>query len=142
MTMATLSRSLASQVRERARHRCEYCRTSEWLSGQRHEIDHIFPRAAGGEGTFENLCLACATCNGFKTDRTHASDPETGESVRLFNPRTQTWRNHFSWDAEGIQIIGLTPCGRATIDALKMNLPLILSARAIWVGVHRHPPTD
>ena len=140
--MAMISRPLAKQVRERAQHRCEYCRTSEWLCGQRHEIDHIHPRSQGGEATLENLCLACATCNGFKADRTHEADPETGESISLFNPRSQKWRDHFAWDDGGVHIMGLSPCGRATVALLKMNLPLILSARAVWVGVHRHPPRD
>lgn len=142
MTMATIPRSLAREVRERAHNRCEYCRTSEWLSGQRHDIDHIFPRSLGGESTSDNLCLACATCNGFKADRTGAFDLETGESIPFFNPRTQRWRDHFDWDEEGIRVVGLTPCGRATASALQMNLPLILSVRAMWVGVRRHPPQD
>jgi len=140
--MATVSRALANEVRERARHRCEYCRTSEWLSGQRHDIDHIFPRSLGGQSTSENLCLACATCNGFKADRSHAPDPESGEPTPLFNPRSQRWSEHFAWDEEGVRVVGRTPCGRATVSALKMNLPLILSARAIWVGARRHPPPD
>ena len=140
--MATISRLLAKEVRERAGHRCEYCRTSEWLSGQRHDIDHIFPRALGGESLLGNLCLACATCNGFKADRTHGLDPDTNESTLLFNPRTQQWRDHFTWDDEGVLILGLTACGRTTVALLKMNLPLILSARCVWVAVQRHPPLD
>jgi hypothetical protein len=140
--MATIPRSLAREVRDRAHNRCEYCRTSEWLSGQRHDIDHIFPRSLGGKTTSDNLCLACAPCNGFKADRTHALDPDSGISVALFNPRTQRWGDHFGWDEEKVRVLGLTPCGRATVSALKMNLPLILSARAIWVGVGRHPPQD
>jgi len=139
MTM-TITKRLTKQVSERAQHRCEYCQTSEWLSGQRHEIDHIIPRARGGETDLDNLCLACAMCNGHKADRILAVDPESGVRVQLFNPRTQPWRDHFHWDAEGIRIVGLTPCGRATVAALKMNQPLILSARATWVSVKRHPP--
>ena len=140
--MATISRLLAKQIRERSGHRCEYCRTSEWLSGQRHEIDHIFPRALGGESRLDNLCLACATCNGFKADRTHGIDPDTVEPVLLFNPRTQRWNDHFAWDSERIRVLGVTPCGRATVTLLKMNFPLILSARGVWVAVQRHPPLD
>lgn len=138
--MATISKRLAERVRARANYRCEYCRTSEWLSGQRHEIDHILPRARQGKTIYANLCLACAMCNGYKAALVQAVDSETNQVTALFNPRTQVWRDHFMWDAENIRIIGITPCGRATVSALKLNQPLIVAARAIWVSVGRHPP--
>ncbi|GAB4193000.1 MAG: hypothetical protein Fur006_37790 [Coleofasciculaceae cyanobacterium] len=48
--------------------------------------DRIYPRSKGGETTFENVCLACRSCNEFKADSTEAIDPLTGETVSLFNP--------------------------------------------------------
>ena len=137
-----IPKRLSRRVRERAHHRCEYCQTSEWLSGQRHPIDHILPRALGGDTTFDNLCLACAACNGSKLDHTDALDPESREHVALYNPRTQPWQSHFAWSDDGTHVIGLTPCGRATIFALKLNRPLALAARALWVSVKRHPPAE
>lgn len=138
--MASTPKTLAQQVRDRAGHRCEYCRTSEWPSGQRHEIDHISPRSLGGATHLDNLCLACATCNGFKRDQTHVLDPDSGEPIPLYNPRVDKWGEHFAWDPEGTRLEGLTPCGRGTVALLRMNSPLILSARAVWVAVRRHPP--
>ena len=35
--------------------------------------------------------------------------------VWLFNPRTQTWFEHFHWSTDGLQILGLTPIGHATV---------------------------
>lgn len=92
--MPKIPKGLAEQVRQRANYRCEYCKTSEWLSGQRHEIDHIMPRAPGGNTSLDNLCLACATCNGFKTDRIEGLDPDTKQFTSLFNPRMQSWHDH------------------------------------------------
>jgi hypothetical protein len=60
----------------------------------------------------------------------------------LFNPRTEHWPQHFSWDGEGTRIIGLTPTGRATVEALKLNNPYIVSARRMWVLAGWHPPED
>lgn len=37
--------ALRDLVRQRAGSRCEYCQTSEWLTGLEREIDHIHPRA-------------------------------------------------------------------------------------------------
>jgi 5-methylcytosine-specific restriction endonuclease McrA len=78
MTPPKIPQTLRRLVRARAKGRCEYCRTSEWLSGLPCEIDHILPRAKGGPTTADNLCLACASCNGYKRATTHAADPESG----------------------------------------------------------------
>jgi len=138
----TISNRLAQRVRERAAHRCEYCQTSEWLSSQACQIDHILPRARDGKTEPENLALACAACNSFKLDRIQATDPDTGQIIALYNPRQQNWRDHFAWNADGTQVIGQTPCGRATVAALKFNRPLAVAARAGWVRIHRHPPRE
>ena len=45
-------------------NRCAYCKRSK---GQL-VIDHIVPVAGGGTCNLENLCLACAECNGMKSD--------------------------------------------------------------------------
>ncbi len=142
MTSARIPVALRQQVREHAGHRCEYGRTSEWLSGLLCEIDHIVPRSLGGPTTADNLCLACAACNGYKQASTQATDPESGGQVALFNPRQQRWHEHFVWSEDGTLIIGLTACGRATAVALRLNHPLTVAARSIWIGIGRHPPKD
>ena len=136
------SRRLIELVRTRARFRCEYCHASEQITGQRCHIDHIIPQVRGGKTEPDNLCLACAACNSFKLDRIEATDPETAESVSLFHPRRQNWHDHFAWSADGIRILGLTPSGRATISALKMNRPLVVEARSSWTEIRQHPPKD
>jgi hypothetical protein len=88
------------------------------------------------------LCLACASCNGYKRASTHAVDPESGEEVALFNPRQQRWQEHFAWSEDGTTIIGLTASGRATVLALKFNHPIVVAARSIWASVGLHPPED
>ncbi len=142
MAGAVIPAQLRELVRQRAAFLCEYCRASEWLAGQRSHIDHILPDSKGGATTADNLCLACAACNGSKLDRTEAVDPSTGKIEPLFNPRRQRWQEHFAWSEDGTQIIGVTPCGRATVDALRLNRPLAVSARAVWVSVGRHPPSE
>ncbi len=132
--------ALRAFVRERAGGRCEYCLTSEELTGIRCQADHILPRSRQGATTADNLCLACAACNGHKHARTYAADPNSGVEVQLFNPRQQNWDDHFSWSTDGTEIIGLTPAGRATVVALQMNDPLVMGARSLWVGIGVHPP--
>jgi hypothetical protein len=129
--------ALKQRVHDRANGCCEYCQTSEEKNGQTMQVDHIDP--AGGDG-LENLCLSCWNCNNHKRTATQVSDPETGEEVALYNPRTQVWADHFEWIMDATLIQGLTPVGRATISRLKMNRAVIVIARQRWVEGGYHPP--
>jgi HNH endonuclease len=85
-------------------------------------IDHIEPRVAGGTTDIENLALTCPHCNAFKWTAVESTDPESGETVPLFHPRQQFWDDHFVWPATRLgELIGRTPIGRATIEALRIN---------------------
>ncbi len=127
---------------EAAGYQCGYCQTQEIVIGMPLVIDHIIPEAEGGTSEDQNLCLACHRCNEFKGSQTFADDPETGEQVQLFNPRTQVWSDHFAWAEEGVMIIGLTSVGRATVKALKLNNEYIVRSRRRWVSTGWHPPQD
>jgi len=111
MTSPSIPRSLRDQVKRRAGFRCEYCRTAEWLSGIEGEIDHIIPRSEGGSSDLENLCYACAACNGYKQAKTSAIDPLSKTLVHLFHPRKHVWEENFAWSDDTLRIIGLTPVG-------------------------------
>ena len=139
--MATyLPESLRLQIETVDRQRCCYCLTSEANSGIPMTYDHIQPRSKGGDTSFENICLACRSCNEFKGNLTQAIDPLTTELTSLFHPRRQQWSEHFVWSADGTRIEGLTRIGRATIVALRMNHPVIIGARRRWVSSGWHPP--
>ena len=106
------------------------------------EIDHLLPEASGGRTEENNLWLACSLCNDHKADRIAALDPATGERVRLFDPRHQVWAEHFRWTDAGDRIIGLTPTGRTTVAALRLNRPTLVKARQLWTVAGWHPPKD
>jgi hypothetical protein len=57
-----------------------------------------------------------------------AIDPQTQANVRLFHPREQIWFDHFRLNDE-FEFEGLSPIGRATIAAIGMNRPAIVSIR-------------
>jgi hypothetical protein len=131
---------LRRQIAERDKYRCRYCLTTEENSGIKMHIDHIIPEAIGGKTTLENLCLACFSCNVNKGAQHEATDPATGEAIPFFHPLQQHWNEHFAWDATNTKIIGLTPCGRTTLEALQMNNQTIVMARKRWVSAGWHPP--
>ncbi len=142
MTRPYVPAALRRQVMQDVGHRCGYCLTDEALTGIPLTIEHLVPIAAGGTTTRDNLWLACYPCNEFNSSRTRAADPQTNEIVPLFNPRTQNWREHFTWSADQTQVIGLTPTGRATAAALQLNRPMLVKARRRWVLASWHLPKE
>ncbi len=142
MSRTYISKELRQRVAEQAHHRCGYCLTAEAIVGAPMELDHLIPESLGGPTEEPNLWLACSLCNDCKADRVAGLDPESGEVVRLFDPRRQSWVEHFCWTAEGDRIVGRTPCGRATVAALNLNRPVLVHARRLWVSVGWHPPRD
>lgn len=55
-------------VYARDRARCQYCHMRVSRDGWTY--DHVIPRAQGGKTTWENVCVACVTCNQRKGGRT------------------------------------------------------------------------
>ena len=134
--------SLRKKVAETAEYRCGYCQTSQEFTAMPMHLEHIVPLADGGDSQETNLWLACPLCNGFKGIQTHGIDPETEIKTPLFNPRQQRWNEHFEWGEGGVQIVGTTACGRATVIALKLNNDYLTRARRRWVMAGWHPPDE
>lgn len=109
MSSAYISAQLRQHVAERAGFRCEYCQTQERIIGMPLEVEHIIPKADGGETDEENLCLACPRCNRHKGRQTEATDRITGDPVALYHPRRQHWHEHFAWQENGIVILKSRP---------------------------------
>ena len=115
-------------VRQRAEDRCEYCRLrQEHAPLWRHQIEHIIAVKHGGSDDLDNLAWTCVRCNLSKSSNLSGIDKVTGQVVKLFNPRTQSWLDHFAY--RGAEILGLTPTGRATVAVLNMNEPKRLELR-------------
>ena len=135
---AYIPATLRRRVQEMDEGRCAYCHTPEELTVATFEVDHIVPASVGGTTVLENLCLSCPVCNRRKSARQSAPDPETGQIVPLFHPRQQDWAIHFAWSEEATHIIGLTPTGRATVEALQINRPRMVRLRRLWLRMRKH----
>ena len=127
-------------VIERAQGRCEYCQSRANYATETFAVEHILPISHGGTSELNNLALSCSGCNGHKYNKTQVPDPADGKMVPLFNPRQQKWQEHFCWNDDFTCIIGLTPTGRATVEALEMNRPGLVNMRRLLYLVGRHPP--
>jgi HNH endonuclease len=105
-------------VIERARRRCEYCLVHEDSAGFPHQIDHIISRKHGGSSGIGNLAYACVLCNRYKgTDI--ASRDLSGRTIRFFDPRQDSWDEHF--ELHGPVIQPLTAVGEVTARMLRLN---------------------
>lgn len=140
-TRRKISDSTRQRLEEIAGYRCSYCR-SPMAAGVAMVIEHIIPIAVGGSNDVDNLCLACYRCNQFKGPKIVAVDPQSTALTSLFNPYTQSWTEHFQWTADGLEIVGLTATGRATITLLRMNDSWLAQARQIWRIAGIYPTLD
>ena len=127
-------------VAARAKGYCEYCRCSDLFATESFTIEHIQPRSKGGETVLDNLAWSCFGCNSHKHAKITAIDPVTGVSIPLFNPRQQSWNNHFQWNEDLTMIMGKSPCGRATVDTLKLNRQGVMNLRRVLAASGFHPP--
>jgi hypothetical protein len=134
--MSQFSDAIRAAVQARAGERCEYCHLP--IRGQvaTFPIDHVLPRTVGGSNHLANLALACPKCNARKWAHIDGIKLESGQTVRLFNPRTDVWSAHFRWAAaEWGKLEPLTPIARATIDRLRMNDPDLMTVRRLLAAL-------
>jgi 5-methylcytosine-specific restriction endonuclease McrA len=61
-------------IYQRDDHTCQYCGSQKKLT-----IDHIVPRSRGGQDTWENMVVACSTCN---TKKGNTLLEQTGMKLR------------------------------------------------------------
>jgi hypothetical protein len=142
MKRAKIPDRIKNKVREISLFRCGYCLILQRFSPMIFEIEHYIPISLGGTNDEENLWLTCGNCNNAKSDKTEAFDSVTNSTVSIFNPRTQIWNEHFEWGEDGAIIIGKTPVGRGTVEALKLNDERVVAVRREWVFAGWHPPKD
>lgn len=102
----------------------------------------MIPISKGGANSIDNLALACFHCNRKKSDKVKVFDEQSLSEVSLFNPRIDSWQEHFIWSTDTLSIIGLTVTGRATVTALEFNRARIINIRAADREIGRHPPPD
>ncbi len=136
----SISPAKRKTVSERARFLCEYCVSPKGFSPASFSIEHIHPKSKKGTDEPENLALACQGCNAYKSDKISAIDPISGRIVPLYNPRKDVWEEHFLWNEDFTEILGLTAKGRATINLLKLNREEVINLRRVLHLFGEHPP--
>lgn len=130
-----ISDKLRQQISKRAGYRCEYCLIPERFLATFFHIDHIRSLKHGGQTTIGNLAYACPHCNHHKGSDVGTFIGDEGDQlVRFFNPRRDSWPDHFN--AISGEILPKTPIGEATATILNFNQPerLILRQELALIG--------
>lgn len=120
-------------VTRRASERCEYCGCPQSHCPDSLSVEHVIPKHLNGGHDESNLALSCQGCNGRKHTAIEEVDPVTCEPAPLFNPRTDDWNTHFSWNENETVVWGRTPTGRATVARLALNRPGVVNLRRLLV---------
>jgi hypothetical protein len=132
-----ISSELRHAVATRANFVCEYCLIAEEDSFFRFQIEHIISRKHGGGSEPDNLAFACVYCNRYKGSDIATVTPDTQELVRLYNPRTDRWREHFQLNELSVKPLSLI--GEATIRILQINHDDRRLEREILARCDRYP---
>ena len=98
-------------------------------------VEHVIARQHGGSDDPGNLCWACTSCNLHKGPNIAGIDPQSKVLVPLFHPRQQAWADHFEWS--GVELLGRTATGWATIDVLGINRPENVELREALIAERR-----
>ena len=114
-----LSDELRELVARRAEQLCEYCLIAEIDCYLGCEVDHIIAEKHNGRTVEANLALACVYCNRHKGTDVASVVPGSTLLVRLFNPRSDWWSDHF--ELVGGRIEWVSSIGEATARLLRFN---------------------
>jgi hypothetical protein len=131
-----VSPDVRREVAARAELLCEYCLIAEEDTFFGCEVEHIISLKHGGSSAPDNLAYACAFCNRHKGSDV-GSVSQAGEFKRFFNPRTDSWSEHFRLVANVIQPV--TAIGEVTARVLRFNHTDQLLERARLISVGRYP---
>ena len=132
MSLSSIPASLRRKILRRDNEQCQYCRLRQVGQAAVFHINHVVPKSRGGPTHESNLVVQCPHCSLHKSDKLLVSDSTSGDLVRLFHPLQQKWEDHFALDPSGL-CKGLTPTGRATVEALHMNHPRTRLARFMQI---------
>ena len=133
MSKTYVPASLRRIVFDRAQGNCEYCLLPEGLTASSHQVDHVIAEKHDGTTDEDNLALSCSTCNYAKGSDIASVDSETGEIVRLYNPRQDFWGDHFQVELDSGVIQPLTAIGRVTVRLLRLNRSGQIAERKLWI---------
>ena len=123
------------EIAKDCRNRCVYCAISDALYGglDNFHIEHFRPKSKFKKLThiIENLFLACAICNRFKSDDWPNEPTDAGDICAYPDPSKIAYREIFNSNTVGI-LGGANVSGRYVLARLYLNRPQLVRLRRIF----------
>jgi len=138
MSVTRISAELRRVVSARSEGVCEYCLIAEEDTFFGCEIDHVISEKHGGPTEVGNLALACVFCNQAKGSDVGSVHPESGDFIRFFNPRSDSWADYF--EIVGDRIEPMSVIGDVTARILGFNSAERRLERRTLQAMGRYPP--
>jgi hypothetical protein len=137
MSSRYISIELRELVAVRAGFVCEYCLISEDDTYFGCQVEHIISLKHGGLSNLENLAYSCVYCNRYKGSDIGSISAQDQELIRFYNPRTDSWLEHFLIEESFIK--PLTDVAEATVRILRFNSDERILEREALIKRTRYP---
>lgn len=114
------------------RHQCVYCTVpeSEYGGIDNFHVEHFRPKSLFGtlENDIDNLFIACAICNRFKSDEWPGDPHVQGATATFLDPAIADYHSHIELSPDAT-LAGRTVAGVYVIERLYLNRPQLIVSR-------------
>ena len=115
------------------RHQCVYCTISEGEYGgiDNFHVEHFRPKSLFKklENDIDNLFVACAVCNRFKSDEWPGEPHKKGATATFLNPAEADYHDHIGLGGAGYFLRGKTVAGTYMVEQMYLNRSQLLVSR-------------
>lgn len=122
-----------AQIAANCQHQCVYCTISEGEYGgiDNFHVEHFRPKALFKklENEIDNLFVACAICNRFKSDEWPGEPHRHGATPTFLDPAVANYHDHIELHGHSYFLKGKTQAGSYIVEQLYLNRSQLLTSR-------------
>jgi len=120
-------------IAKNCRHQCVYCTISEGEYGgiDNFHVEHFRPKSRFKklENDIDNLFVACAICNRFKSDEWPGNPRKRGNAATFLDPGMADYHQHMRLVGPSVFLEGKTVAGAFMVERLFLNREQLLISR-------------
>jgi len=129
------------EIARACRGQCVYCTITEGEYGglDNFHVEHFRPKSrfVHLENDINNLFIACAICNRFKSDDWPGDPDDAGATATYLDPSEVDYHNHIRRKGAGVVLKGTTVACQYCVERLFLNRPQLLVSRRLRLVLER-----